>query len=124
MSVQWFPLRLNTTTIRVQLSPSCLRSVHIMNSGNGVGFTQLALFGGGMYFELLVYIPEASTLGFSEAVDPPLFLPTLAQFSFGQSQAVKALIFFSVRHYVMSIRLYTVHHTVLRLTFSTLRPSS
>ncbi|GJW26400.1 hypothetical protein Tco_0040211 [Tanacetum coccineum] len=41
----------------------------------------LALFGGGTYFELLVYIPEASTLGFSEAVDPLLFLPLSSVFS-------------------------------------------
>ncbi|GJX80522.1 hypothetical protein Tco_0328671 [Tanacetum coccineum] len=61
-------------------------------AGNGVGFTQLALFGGGMYFELLVYIPEASTLGFSEAVDPPLFLPRNSVFSLAFS-AVKAFSF-------------------------------
>ncbi|GKA87805.1 hypothetical protein Tco_0809569 [Tanacetum coccineum] len=61
-------------------------------AGNGVGFTQLALFGGGMYFELFVYIPEASTLGFSEAVDPPLFLPRNSVFSLAFS-AVKAFSF-------------------------------
>ncbi|GKF47482.1 hypothetical protein Tco_0137284, partial [Tanacetum coccineum] len=58
---------------------------------NGVGFTQLALFRGGTYFELLVYISEASTLGFSEAVDPLLFLPLSSVFSLVFS-AVKALI--------------------------------
>ncbi|GJS16779.1 hypothetical protein Tco_0411251 [Tanacetum coccineum] len=61
-------------------------------AGNGVGFTQLALFGGGTYFELLVYIPEASTLGFSKVVDPLLFLPLSSVFSLVFS-AVKALIF-------------------------------
>ncbi|GJS87618.1 hypothetical protein Tco_0770254 [Tanacetum coccineum] len=50
------------------------------------GFTQLALFGGGMYFELLVYIPEASTLGFSKAVDPLLFLPLSSVFSLAFSR--------------------------------------
>ncbi|GJW67624.1 hypothetical protein Tco_0122048 [Tanacetum coccineum] len=49
--------------------------------GNGVGFTQLALFGGGMYFELLVYIPEASTLGVSEVEGPLLVLPVTWAFS-------------------------------------------
>ncbi|GKF48783.1 hypothetical protein Tco_0142034, partial [Tanacetum coccineum] len=41
--------------------------------------------------ELLVYIPEASTLGFSEAVDPLLFLPLSSVFSLTFS-AVKAVI--------------------------------
>ncbi|GJT38528.1 hypothetical protein Tco_0938393 [Tanacetum coccineum] len=53
---------------------------HRFAEGNGDGFTQLALLGGGIYLELLVYIPEASTLGFSEAVDPPLFLPLNSEF--------------------------------------------
>nr|GEZ07270.1 hypothetical protein [Tanacetum cinerariifolium] len=51
-------------------------------NGNRVGFTQSALFCGGMYFELLVYIPEASTLGFvGVLVGPLFFLPTASAFS-------------------------------------------
>ncbi|GKB21216.1 hypothetical protein Tco_0855139 [Tanacetum coccineum] len=109
MSSSGFPLRLNTTNNLSSWSPSCLSSVHTFigqdmmvpsvalwhrfaRFSNGVGFTQLALFGGGMYFELLVYIPEASTLGFSEAVDPLVFLPLNSVFSLAFS-AVKALIF-------------------------------
>nr|GFD24856.1 hypothetical protein [Tanacetum cinerariifolium] len=39
-------------------------------------------FCGGMYFELLVYIPEESTLGFvGVPVDPLFFLPTASAFS-------------------------------------------
>ncbi|GJX07084.1 putative ribonuclease H-like domain-containing protein [Tanacetum coccineum] len=55
-------------------------------SRNGVGLAQLALFGGGMYFELLVYIPEASALGFSEVEGPLLVLPVTWAFSLLQVQ--------------------------------------
>nr|GEU35366.1 hypothetical protein [Tanacetum cinerariifolium] len=50
--------------------------------GNRVGCTQSALFYGRMYFELLVYIPEASTLDFVGVHVGPLFvLPTASAFS-------------------------------------------
>ncbi|GJU88325.1 hypothetical protein Tco_1300748 [Tanacetum coccineum] len=39
-------------------------------AGNEVGFTQLALFGGGTYFEPLVYILEQALLVKLPTVDP------------------------------------------------------
>nr|GFD06376.1 hypothetical protein [Tanacetum cinerariifolium] len=50
--------------------------------GTRVGCTQSALFCGGMYFELMAYIPRASTFDFvGVPVGPLFFLPTASTFS-------------------------------------------
>ncbi|GKA89818.1 hypothetical protein Tco_0811630 [Tanacetum coccineum] len=95
-------LRVHTFTGQDTMVPSVALWHRFARFSNGVGFTQLALFGGGMYFKLLVYIPEASTLGFSEVEGSLLVLPYTRAFS----------LVFSEDQYVSEYSPLTVHHTV------------
>ncbi|GJU70697.1 hypothetical protein Tco_1262102 [Tanacetum coccineum] len=55
---------------------------NVLFLSNGL-VSPVGFFGGGNVCDLLVYIPEASTLGFSEAVNPQLILPLNSVFSLG-----------------------------------------
>ncbi|GJR75654.1 hypothetical protein Tco_0088019 [Tanacetum coccineum] len=61
--------------------PGRFLKVTLLDLGNVVGFTQLALFGGGTYLEPKLYIPGASTLGVSDVRRPQL-IPQLEHMGF------------------------------------------
>ncbi|GJT69462.1 hypothetical protein Tco_1028748 [Tanacetum coccineum] len=95
-ALMMYLLLISITYLSKDMSMSCIgyfESSFAMIDVNGVGFTQLARLGGRIYLELLVYIIEASTLGFPSSLWVHYLLPSGLQLSVWQFQAFMIAIF-------------------------------